>query len=92
MQTLLDAGEAIIDSAPFTEARSLPQPCVSCAFVETCQGGCSGRRKLLGQIAAPDPYCPILRGETRKLNIRMASARDLPKLESACTTIVLARD
>jgi len=28
----------------------------------------------------------------RRLAIRMATARDLPKLESACTTIVIARD
>jgi hypothetical protein len=28
----------------------------------------------------------------RRLAIRMAAARDLPKLESACTTIVIARD
>jgi len=28
----------------------------------------------------------------QKLEIRMAPARDLPKGESACTTIVMARD
>ncbi len=38
-----------------------------------------------------DPYCPIVRGEVRPLSIVMAPARELPKLESACTTIVQAR-
>ncbi len=38
-----------------------------------------------------DLYCPVVRGETRRLAIRMAEGRDLPKLDSACTTIVMAR-
>jgi len=39
----------------------------------------------------PDPYCPVIRGDDRWLQIQMAPQRDLPKLESACTTIVQAR-
>jgi hypothetical protein len=46
----------------------------------------------MDQLDQPDPYCPVVRGETRRLAIRMAASRDLPKLESACTTIVMARD
>jgi hypothetical protein len=42
-------------------------------------------------LDSPDPYCPVTRGENRKLKIRMAEMRELPKLESACTTIVCAR-
>jgi hypothetical protein len=45
----------------------------------------------LGAIDKPDPYCPVARGEDRRLDIRMAKSRELPKLESACTTIVTAR-
>ena len=92
MQTLLDAGEAIIDTKPFQDVRALPDACRPCAHAETCHGGCAGRRRLLKQFELPDPYCPIVKGETRRLNVRMAKARDLPKLESACTTIVMARD
>ena len=92
MQVLLDEGEAITATKPFQEARALPEACEPCAHVETCHGGCAGRRRLLKQFEKPDPYCPIIRGETRRLDIRMAKARDLPKLESACTTIVMARD
>jgi hypothetical protein len=40
----------------------------------------------------PDFYCPIVRGQVEKLDVRMAAARELPKGESACTTIVIARD
>jgi hypothetical protein len=80
----------IVDSPPFEAARSLPDACLGCAYQEPCTGGCAGRR-LLGQLGSPDPYCPIIRGEERRLSIRMAPSRELPKLESACTTIVQAR-
>ena len=46
---------------------------------------------LLDMLSAPDPYCPVIRGDKRALTIRMAEARELPKLESACTTIVMGR-
>jgi hypothetical protein len=39
----------------------------------------------------PDYYCPIIRGERPRLEVRMAADRDLPKLSSSCTTIVIAR-
>ena len=39
----------------------------------------------------PDFYCPIIRGERPRLEIRMAADRDLPKLSSSCTTVVIAR-
>jgi hypothetical protein len=46
---------------------------------------------LQGALDEPDPYCPIVRGERPPLEIRVAAARDLPKLNSACTTVVMAR-
>jgi hypothetical protein len=46
----------------------------------------------MAALDKPDPYCPIVRGEQRRLAIRQAAAREMPKLESACTTIVIARD
>jgi hypothetical protein len=46
---------------------------------------------LLDALDQPDPYCPVVRGRARKLSVRMAQSRELPKLESACTTIVMAR-
>ncbi|MDP4006578.1 radical SAM/SPASM domain-containing protein [Methylobacterium sp. NEAU K] len=91
LDALIEVGAAIVETEPFVAARSLPAPCRGCAHEAACHGGCAGRRRLMGALDAPDPYCPIVRGETRPLAVRMADARDLPKLESACTTIVQAR-
>jgi radical SAM protein with 4Fe4S-binding SPASM domain len=91
LDLLLGAGEAIVESAPFVAARSVPAACGACAHRATCGGGCAGRRRLMEALDEPDPYCPVVRGDDRRLSIRMAPQRDLPKLESACTTIVTAR-
>ncbi|HVI97400.1 MAG TPA: radical SAM protein [Anaeromyxobacter sp.] len=91
LATLLERGPAIVDSEPFREARGLPAACEACSFRETCGGGCAGRRQLQRKLGEPDPYCPIVRGEPRRLEVRMARGRDLPKTDSACTTIVIAR-
>ena len=91
VDVLLDAGSDVVNTAAFADARSVPQACRNCDHLAACRGGCSGRRRLMGMLAEPDPYCPIVQGKTRKLTVRMAETRDMPKLESACTTIVTAR-
>ena len=91
LDLLLDLGADITNTDAFAAARSVPAACTDCNHLATCGGGCAGRRRLLDAIGSPDPYCPIGRGEDRKLSIRMATSRELPKLESACTTIVMAR-
>ena len=91
LDLLLDLGADIINTDPFAQARSVPPLCRTCRHVETCGGGCSGRRGLLRALDDPDPYCPVVRGGGRKLEVQMATSRELPKLESACTTIVMAR-
>lgn len=91
MDVLLGLGADIVDTAAFQAARSLPALCVGCAYQAPCRGGCAGRRRLLDMLDQPDPYCPVIRGDDRRLAITMAPTRDLPKLESACTTIVQAR-
>jgi radical SAM protein with 4Fe4S-binding SPASM domain len=88
---LLSMGLDILDSAPFAQARTLPEACQPCEFRDACHGGCAGRRRLQGALLEPDFYCPIVRGERRSLRVRMAAARDLPKLSSSCTTVVIAR-
>jgi len=88
---LLSAGSGILNSKPFEQARTLPQACEPCDFRESCHGGCAGRRRLQGALLQPDFYCPIIRGDRPNLEIRMAANRDLPKLSSSCTTVVLAR-
>lgn len=91
LANLVSAGTDILNSAPFEQARTLPDACRECEFRETCHGGCAGRRRLQGALLQPDYYCPIIRGARPQLEIRMAANRDLPKLNSSCTTVVIAR-
>ncbi len=91
LDVLLDLGAGITGTEPFADARSLPPGCIGCAHQAACHGGCAGRRRLLDMLDQPDPYCPVIRGEDRRLDIRMAPSREMAKLESACTTIVMAR-
>jgi radical SAM protein with 4Fe4S-binding SPASM domain len=92
LRLLVELGSEIIHTKPFEEARLLPDACRSCAHVDACHGGCAGRRQLQHELAKPDVYCPIVRGESKPLLVTMAPHRDLPKGESACTTIVMARE
>jgi len=89
---LLSTGSDILNSPPFEQARTLPEACQTCEFRDSCHGGCAGRRRLQGAITQPDSYCPIVRGERPRLEVRMAANRDLPKVGSSCTTVVIARD
>jgi radical SAM protein with 4Fe4S-binding SPASM domain len=91
LSDLTSMGADILDSAPFQQARTLPEACRPCGFRDACHGGCAGRRRLQGALLQPDYYCPIVRGERPSLQICMAAARDLPKLTSSCTTVVIAR-
>ena len=92
LSDLIVQGQEILNSAPFEQARTLPEACQPCEFRDACHGGCAGRRRLQGALSQPDFYCPIIRGERPRLDIRMAANRDLPKLGSSCTTVVIARD
>jgi radical SAM protein with 4Fe4S-binding SPASM domain len=92
LSDLISAGLDILSSIPFEQARTLPQTCEPCEFREPCHGGCVGRRRLQGALLQPDCYCPIIRGERPRLEIHMAANRDLPKLSSSCTTVVIARE
>ena len=89
---LLSIGSGVVETSPFVESRTVPEACRSCIHLESCYGGCAGRRRIQNALHEPDFYCPIIRGERQDLEIHMAPARELPKSESACTTIVIARD
>lgn len=91
LSELISMGLDILHSAPFVQARTLPAACEPCEFRDVCHGGCAGRRRLQGALLEPDVYCPIVRGERRSLQIRIAAPRDLPKMSSSCTTVVMAR-
>ena len=92
LSLLASLGSKILETSPFLKARTAPEACHSCAHFAACHGGCAGRRRLQNALHEPDFYCPIVRGKTEKLDVRMAPVRELPKGESACTTIVIARD
>jgi radical SAM protein with 4Fe4S-binding SPASM domain len=92
LSDLITAGSNILNSAPFEQARTLPERCEPCEFRDSCHGGCAGRRRLQDALLEPDFYCPIVRGERPILEVVMAAKRDLPKLKSSCTTVVIARD
>jgi radical SAM protein with 4Fe4S-binding SPASM domain len=91
LSDLICTGADILTSTPFEQARTIPPACMPCEFRESCHGGCAGRRRLQGALLDPDSYCPIVRGERPLLKLGMASNRDLPKLSSSCTTVVIAR-
>ena len=92
LEDLILSGPEILNSPPFEQARTLPEACQTCEFRNTCHGGCGGRRRLQGALLHPDFYCPVIRGERPRLQIRMAATHDLPKLSSSCTTAVIARN
>jgi radical SAM protein with 4Fe4S-binding SPASM domain len=92
LSELISKGPGILNSAPFEQARTLPVACQPCEFRDSCHGGCAGRRRLQGVLTEPDFYCPIVRGERPSLKIRVAATRDLPKLGSSCTTVVIGRE
>ncbi|HZQ23362.1 MAG TPA: radical SAM protein [Terriglobales bacterium] len=91
LSELMSAGLDILNSTSFEQARTLPQACESCEFRDSCHGGCAGRRRLQGALSQPDYYCPVIRGKRPRLQVRMAANRDLPKVSSSCTTVVIAR-
>jgi radical SAM protein with 4Fe4S-binding SPASM domain len=92
LSLLVSLHSEVVETSSFVEARTVPEACRSCVYLESCYGGCAGRRRIQNALDQPDFYCPVVRGEVQKLEIRMAAARDLPKGESSCTTIVIARD
>jgi len=78
------AGADIVKADEFEEARRRPTACSGCP----CRGGCAGRRALVGQADAADPYCPFARGDRIVLDWERGAGQDLPKVGSACTTVV----
>src|SRR5580658_5550254 len=43
LSELILSGSGILNSAPFEQARTLPEACQPCEFRDTCHGGCAGR-------------------------------------------------
>jgi hypothetical protein len=90
LERLWDLREGIFQTADFCATRLVPAACRGCSFEATCGGGCVGRRILAGDPEAPDPYCPILRGDALRLQARVVPGTALLKSGSACTTVLRA--
>src|SRR5215813_14989070 len=73
LRDLILARAEILASTVFEQSRTLPEVCHTCEFRDACHGGCAGRRSLQGTLRQPDHYCPIIRGERPRLQIRMAA-------------------
>jgi radical SAM protein with 4Fe4S-binding SPASM domain len=85
---LASAGPAgVLASPEFARVRQVPDACRGCRFVDSCHGGCAGRRELAGGVERPDPYCPLVRGETMTLDWARAQGREPLKSGSACTSV-----
>jgi len=88
LSDLVRQGEHVVDTDLFRRLATVPEFCRSCEFVESCAGGCAGRRRLRGKLDEPDEFCPFVRGETIDLPCEVVSGREFPKAASACTVIV----
>jgi radical SAM protein with 4Fe4S-binding SPASM domain len=85
---LVELKDKVRDSVPFLESRKIPGACEPCEYVANCRGGCRSRVLLLGDGDSPDIFCPARHGDSLKLNPSPASAKELVRSQSICTTIV----
>ena len=85
---LLEKKEAVFETPQFHSTHHTPKFCTDCEHVDNCGGGCAARRRLRGDLDAPDEYCPIYRGKSVSLTGKMSSAAKPLRTGSICTTIV----
>lgn len=90
LEDLLELKENVWSTSPFRNSRKVPGTCKECEYLDNCRGGCRSRNLLLGKDGEPDHYCPIHRGELKRLNPTLAFDKKLLRAKSICTTIVRA--
>ncbi len=76
------------DTAPFRNAREVPGACKTCMHLDNCRGGCRSRNLLLRKDDEPDHYCPLYRGDSKRLSPTLVPDKRLLRAKSICTTIV----
>ncbi len=81
---------AVFESPEFVACRSVPEPCQDCELVATCGGGCPARRRLVGGLNEPDPYCPLKGDKPVLLRAELGPDLELLHASNVCTTIVEA--
>jgi len=85
---LLEKKEAAFDPPQIHSTHHTPKFCADCVHVANCGGGCAARRRLHGNLDAPDEYCPIYRGKSVSLTGQISSAAKPLRTGSICTAIV----
>lgn len=70
--------------------RRVPEACRGCRYEDVCRGGCPSRRRLLGLLDRPDPYCPVARGPRGPLAVKLDSTVERLHLANVCTLLVRA--
>jgi radical SAM protein with 4Fe4S-binding SPASM domain len=83
----VQGGDGVLASSQFSRVRTIPEVCRGCPFVDSCHGGCAGRRELASGVEMADPYCPLVRGDRVDLEWAPAESRELLKAGSACTSV-----
>src|SRR5271155_4978318 len=46
LSILCTLGSAVVETSPFIAARMVPEACRPCDYLQSCSGGCAGRRQL----------------------------------------------
>jgi len=71
------------------QKKLIPKFCETCRFVQSCRGGCVGRRYLTLGVEKPDIYCPFFKGKQLP-NIKFKKAKEKEFIHSSylCTIIV----
>jgi radical SAM protein with 4Fe4S-binding SPASM domain len=85
---LLEKKEAVFETPQFHSTHYTPKFCADCVHVANCGGGCAARRRLRGNLDAPDEYCPIYRKKSVSLTGQFSSATKPLRTGSICTAIV----
>jgi len=71
------------------QKEAVPEFCRTCKFVESCRGGCLGRRYLTSGAEQPDIYCPFVKGKAvPKIKFQRAKEKEFIHSGYLCTIIV----
>lgn len=79
---LLSLATSVLETPPFVEARTVPELCRRCVYLESCHGGCAGRRRIQDALDRPDFYCPVIRGEVQKLGFGWLPLASFPRAKA----------
>lgn len=69
--------------------KTTPKFCQTCQFVDSCHGGCLGRRYLTSGVRNTDIYCPFVNGNSvPKIKFKRTETKEFIHSSYLCTIIV----